>query len=289
MAVPSTAKINDYINLVSKFKSLANSPTVSSEQTRGAQNNIKRSPWIMTCTSWLAQRPPRAIVWAANPSEVTWNMPLRSTITKNLGGTVEHIWPNLNRSTFYDEFRLSINLQPGNMMPVRLSQGEWSPSGSHRNFLDLIELLDQPRLTTDSKGNIRANLMQINYLSNLFPKLTLTGAFDPRGITFTDSSQSPNAVQSWSVEFIVYDSNPRLSNNTGTSVQSALIQAIQDRLNNDPTLNQNIANPNWDKDSINSQTLYKNTQILLNNNITGGAQPSAIPTAQKTLWSRLGL
>ena len=73
-------------------------------QYRQEENAVQRSPWIMSTTEWLRGSPPRGILWNANPSNITWNMPQRSTHIKNAYGTVLHVWPNNRRGTFFDEF-----------------------------------------------------------------------------------------------------------------------------------------------------------------------------------------
>lgn len=196
---------------------------LSGDKGRKAQlYDVDRTPWTMTTTEWLQQSPPRALVWEANPMDVTWSMPQRSMHTKNLYGTVLHVWPNTQRNTFYDEFRLHMNFQSGSIMPVFIPDGSgglgtWEPSGGLANFYDFMNLVDAPKLTQGSDSSPpRANLVIIQYNSALFPELTLTGMFDSNGISFTDSSQEPNQVVGWSADFIVYDSMPRFSSNTGT-------------------------------------------------------------------------
>ena len=195
-------------------------------------NGINRATtWIMSTTEWLQGANPRALVWGANPSDVSWSMPQRSVHTKNLLGTVLHVWPDQRRNTFYDEFRLTFNLQSGSIMPVFLAdrpklengapvvRGEYVPAGGLINFYDFMQLVDAPKLTTrttGSNGKIiapRANIVSIQYYSNIFPKLTLLGMFDSSGIRFNDSGNNPNQVNAWSADFVVYDTVPRLSNN----------------------------------------------------------------------------
>jgi len=61
----------------------------------------------------------------------------------------------------------------------------------------------------------------IQYTSNIFPKLTLMGMFEPSGIQFTDDSSNPNQVVGWTAEFLVYDTFPKLSNNTSSTLSNA--------------------------------------------------------------------
>lgn len=217
----------------------------------------------MSTTAWLAGTPPKGIVLGLNPSDVNWSMPQRMAVTKNLGGTVTHAWPNAVRTTYYDEPRLTISMQSGSLIPVakksqqlpinevhtpgqargndgaRTVVSEWAPSPGITSFYAFLQLLDQPIIAEVPQGGgggkaWRSNLVTISYSSNLFPALSLIGRFDPKGITFTDSSGDPNKVTSWSAEFIVFDSFPRLSDNTGLSTfrEDLLKRYVSDRITN---------------------------------------------------------
>ena len=214
---------------------------------KAKENGIKRQPWVMTTTEWLTESNPRALLWDVNPSDVTWSMPQRSMHTKNLYGTVLHVWPNTQRNTFYDEFRLHMNFQSGSIMPVFIpngkgTRGQWVASGGLANFYDFMQLVDCPKLTRGtSTSPARANLVTIQYNSNLFPQLSLTGMFDSNGITFTDSAQEPNQVTGWSADFIVYDSMPRLSANASVGSQTNLaLRKLWEthKIVNDPSISQ---------------------------------------------------
>ena len=229
-------------------------PVNNKRNLRAAQNAVERTAWVMSTTEWRKDANPRALVWNANPSDITWSMPQRSVHSKNLFGTVMHVWPDNNRQTFFDEFRLTLNLQSGNLIPVLLTEfatesvttpglgvegaqqrrnlggtrsvfsGTFVPSGGIANFYDFMQLVDAPKLTNDNPPRI--NNVFIDYYSNLFPKLSLIGQFDSSGIRFTDSSSNPNMVTSWTVDFIVYDTNPRLTDNkSNAQSNSSLIEA----------------------------------------------------------------
>lgn len=199
-----------------------------SSSVLSAQNGVLRSPWVMSTTEWLTNNPPKALVWTANPSDISWSMPQRSVHSKNLFGTVLHVWPDNFRETFFDELRLTLNLQSSNIMPVSVGRGArgavkgWVASPGLANFYDFMQLVDSPKLTR----NGRANLVSIQYSSNLFPKLTLFGMFDSSGIRFTDSANNPNQVTSWSADFVVYDTAPRLSDSTSGQQSNAAMLAI---------------------------------------------------------------
>lgn len=178
-------------------------------------NGVKRDAWVMTTTEWLKSG--RGMVWECNPSDVTWSMPQRSMHTKNLRGTVLHVWPDSERGTFYDEFRVHMNFQSGSILPLN-DNGNVTPSGGIKNFYDFMQLVDCPKLTSDNPP--APNFVKIYYNSNLFPKLTLIGMFDSNGISFTDSAQEPNQVMGWGADFIVYDTTPKLSANAMAGLQA---------------------------------------------------------------------
>jgi hypothetical protein len=201
--------------------------------SRAEQNGVARIPWVMTTTEWLTEKPPRAIIWAANPHDVGWNMSQRASMAKHMFGTVLHVWPDSSRNTFYDEIRLTLNLQTGNLMPIFLASGnKYVESDGIVNFYTFMQLVDAPKITNEPIP--RANLVHITYNSPLFPNLTLLGMFDPKGISFNDSSDSPNAVASWSAEFVVYDSIPRLTDNSGQPNTQLLNTWIETRIKSSP-------------------------------------------------------
>jgi len=234
--VNSSQANNYYQDIVNKLDDIATDTTGSSGRgdtsinlianIRHQQNGItKHEPWIMSTTEWLLSKPPRGIVWFANPSDVTWSMPQRATHSKTLIGTVLHVWPNNNRGTFFDELKLTFSLQMGNMMPVNIAGNNWQASGGIVNFYEFMQLVDAPKLTEGTAQQPpRTNLVSIQYHSNLFPSLTLLGMFDPAGIRFTDSASSPASVTSWSVDFVVYDTVPKLSTYSGQQSNAKLLQ-----------------------------------------------------------------
>lgn len=255
---------SDYFNKINaeltKLSESANNPSGMKQQGSIIPNRI---PWIMSTTEWLENG--QGIIWNCNPSEVSWNIRLRQSTSKNAYSTVTHNWPNDNRGTHFDEFVLNLSLQSGNLMPYRRDSGSGliddftktnyykdgvyvgdntATAGTSRNvdtdtygtdmssvspglvnFYDFLKLLDAPKLTSsNSKAPGRSNHVIIKYNSNIFPKLTLIGQFDPEGVKFNDSASDPNQVTSWSATFIVLDSNPRISDNTNNQSNSVMLE-----------------------------------------------------------------
>ena len=184
-----------------------------------------RVPWIFSTTEWLEQG--WGIHWWSNPSDISWNIRLRQSTSKNANSTVTHVWANNNRGTHFDEFVLNFNLQSGNLIPYNRNDPA-NDGGSQNiiapgliNFYDFLKLLDAPKLT----ANGRTNHVVIKYNSTIFPSLTLIGQFEPEGTKFNDSASDPTNISSWSCSFIVNDSNPRLSDNTRNTSNTDLLNA----------------------------------------------------------------
>lgn len=86
------------------------------------------------------------------------------------------------------------------------------------NFYEFLQLVDEQKILQEIRGpdgDIEQaggdiNLVYIMYNSRMFPSITLAGLFTPDGVSWTDSSDSPNEVTNWSANFTIYDSYPRL-------------------------------------------------------------------------------
>jgi hypothetical protein len=74
------------------------------------------------------------------------------------------------------------------------------------NFYEFLSLVDEQKILDG--GDI--NFVYIVYNSRIFPSITLAGLFTPEGVSWTDSSDDPNQVNSWTANFTVYDSFPKL-------------------------------------------------------------------------------
>lgn len=232
--VNSAQANTQYEEIVQGLDELVNSTLLSdyydrfseSPSKRSSQNGINRVPWVMSTTEWLQQSPPKGMAWEANPSEISWNMPQRSVTTKTLIGTVMHVWPNQGRSSFFDEARLTFNLQSGNIIPVYSKTDGWQPAGGVVNFYDFMQLVDAPKLTLGTvTAPPRANLVTIQYRSSIFPALTLLGMFDPSGIRFSDNVD--NQINGWSADFIVYDTIPKMSTFNANPGVNPLLEIMQ--------------------------------------------------------------
>lgn len=199
--------------------------------TQQINGDMMRQPFVLTCQEWLEKQ--RYLIAAVNPSEVQWRLPQRAAAQKTRGGEIVHYWRDRFRGTYYDEPQLTITFQSGNIMPIRerppvktyaaetlgtianvgvrykTDASETTPKVPQglRNFYEFLELVDTQKIL--DSGDV--NLVYIIYNSRQFPNMTLSGLFTPEGVGWSDSSSDPNQVSSWSANFTVYDSFPRLN------------------------------------------------------------------------------
>lgn len=193
-----------------------------------------RKPWIISTTELL--RNGQGLVWYCNPSDASWKIRLRQATTKNAHSTVTHNWNNTIRNNKFDEIVLTLNFQSGNLVPYKRNADVNERSSNNSdfskvqpdeippgivNFYDFLSIMNAPALL----ANGETNHIVIKYHSNIFPSMTLIGQFDPEGVSFSDSADNAANINSWSASFIIYDTNPRLSETTtsGDSTKAPLI------------------------------------------------------------------
>jgi hypothetical protein len=192
----------------------------------GLQENRTDYEWEMGCLSWQKggssgnindppKGPGKAIKFRCNPSDITWSMTQRSQEQKTKAGTVLHDWNDHDRKTYFNEPVITLNLQAGNILPVRDIKNfniPVVPDGLN-NFYEFMALVDEVKVLDDG----RANLVYIDYNSLIFPKIRLWGFFTPNGINFTDKSSNPAMVNDWTASFTVYRSEPNLGRAIATA------------------------------------------------------------------------
>lgn len=194
----------------------------------GLQENRTDFEWEMGCISWQGggsafgplqegevRTPAKAIKFRCNPSDITWSMTQRSQEQKTKAGTVLHVWNDHDRKTYFNEPVITLNLQSGNILPVR---NIFEPSNpvvpdGLSNFYEFMALVDEVKVL----DNGRANLVYIDYNSLIFPKIRLWGFFTPNGISFSDKASNPAQVNSWTASFTVYKSEPNLGRAIATA------------------------------------------------------------------------
>lgn len=187
----------------------------------GLLENRNDFEWEMGCISW--QTPPegeprKAIKFRCNPSDVSWSMAQRSQEQKTKAGTVLHVWNDRDRKTYFDEPVITLNLQSGNILPVRSIAEPLVPSvpDGLNNFYEFLALVDEVKVLDDG----RANLVYIDYNSLIFPRIRLWGFFTPNGISFSDKASDPAQVSEWTASFTVYKSWPSLGRGVATRNQA---------------------------------------------------------------------
>ena len=177
------------------------------------------------------QKSNSAIIWTTNPKSVSWQISQRGSEAKNKSGTVLHMYRDTLRKSDYDDPKLSFQFQTGSILPTNANQSfidgfavDKTPneiSGGLNDFYKFLQLVDQSKITQDGY----ANVIHILYRSRIFPTLALTGFFDPQMVVqFTDDSQNPNTVSSWSANFTVYSITPKLDSHAFNSLVNAFNQ-----------------------------------------------------------------
>ena len=178
--------------------------------------------WIVTCDYWI-QKGISALVCNTNPSDVSWNMPLRSSIIKTRSGFVTNVWGDRNKGdkAIFDNPSLNITWQSGNILPFQIKGKKVVPAGIDR-FYKMLDLLGNSKSVL---SNGLPNRVHITYRSLIFPKITLTGQFSAAGTTFQESSSNPTMF-TYSTEFIIQTSIPSLS---GQAIKHSLLSTYKNK------------------------------------------------------------
>lgn len=179
---------------------------------------INREPWIFTTFSSITDSAAaglnpsgyntdgNTIYWAASPKQVTWQVNQRAAEEKNKSGTVLHVWRDRSRGTDYDDPKIQITFQSGSILPTLSPSGQTIAPGLN-NFYQFLELVDQSKIAANGEPNV----IHILYRSAIFPAMVITGMFDPQMVVqFTDNSDNPWKVDSWTANFTIYSTSPKL-------------------------------------------------------------------------------
>lgn len=204
------------------------------EGARGSRSSLEkqhRHPKSLDTIRWAMGRESAALLsgsgqwydafmqfWV-NPSECSWQVPLRSAITKTHGGAVHHEIQQLDRFTLssftrFDLPVLNISFQAGIITAGGyndIGNGDLPNITPHgiTNFYDFLSLLDQPNLTPDGQPNY----VNINYVSPVHGArvIWLRGFFSDDGVSWTESAENPNTITNWGASFLVCSSSPPLN------------------------------------------------------------------------------
>lgn len=234
--VPTDQFFND-INTRLRAAQSDSLAAIKAAATAGSIYGVERLPWVFATFEDVQNQAPSAdsfagitesknsIVWVTNPKSVSWSISQRGTETKNKSGTVLHIWRDRSRGTDYDDPKIKIDFQSGNIMPQSTNAADPANpplpnniAGGLNNFYQYLRLVDQPKIAK----NGQANVIHILYRSHIFPSIVLTGFFDPQVVVqFTDDSANPFQINGWSASFTIYSTTPKLKD------FNALLQRFQ--------------------------------------------------------------
>ena len=218
-------------------------------QSKQAQKNpatalnvygVEREPWIFTTHDAITQSASLSLgpeptggynvsydplYWVANPKSITWNISQRASEDKNKSGTVLHVWRDRTRGTDYDDPKINMQFQSGSIMPL-LNNGTSTIAPGLNNFYQFLQLVDQSKISVNGEPNT----IHILYRSNIFPSMVIEGMFDPQMIVqFTDNSENPWKIESWSANFTIYSTIPKFRS---FSDLKQMFQAGSPRLDN---------------------------------------------------------
>jgi len=197
--------------------------------SRYAQEKEHRHPQSSNTWRWAMARDNsnEFIQFWVNPSEVQWDVGIRSATQKTSRGAVHFETQRIGKErisrlelpTIRITFQSGLILHEGYKNLDRpANEAQPIPHGL-ANFFDFLNLLDQPNTTLDGKPNF----INIFYVSPMFSRgsysvnksrkigIWLQGFFTEEGVTWADRADNPNMINSWSASFMVFKSNPDLN------------------------------------------------------------------------------
>lgn len=201
----------------------------SASPTRNRISNLDpRTPFVMTCDKWLEDQPNKYLIWAFNPREVSFDISQRGEKQETRKGFVMHYWKNPGGDTFFKPFTMTLEMQSGNIMPLR-----WPSLGSDIpnvpegliNFYQFIELVDEVKRfesTALALPGKKTNFTYLIYNSRIFPRITFKGFFNPSSVLrFNENADQPNMITGWTVNFEVTQSVPSLTRTGAAALKQA--------------------------------------------------------------------
>ncbi len=203
-----------------------------------------RSPMIVTTRAWM--RKAKYITLWVNPSEFSWTMARRETVTKTAAGAVRNTWRNRFRNTYYDEPMLNITFQTGNIMPyANLKPEIFGKRSVSRNddfnsatgtlntrfkntrtpstSSELLSVINAPPVPPGLQNfydfielidqplllGTGENRHVLFYRTQVFPRMRIEGYFTPEGLSFSETVDNANRL-TWTSQFQVYDTSPKI-------------------------------------------------------------------------------
>lgn len=262
------------------LQDISRNTSLSVPQPGANPYGVPRSPWIFATFDGLTAAqsadalkanqglPANTVVWYANPKSVDWTINQRGMEAKTKSGTVLHIWRDRLRKTDYDDPKITMTFQSGSILPgfsnglnpsTMAGRPDLSLSPGLNNFYQFLQLVDASKIK-----NGQANLIHILYRSRIFPSMVMAGFFDPQSVVkFTDSTDNPFQINSWSATFTIYKTIPRYNN------WAELSQQFQAEFGGDP-YNTQIIQPGAPRPDA-TATLVGNPKA---NTVTPGFDPN---------------
>jgi len=191
-----------------------NDRTVSSVQQRGpyagSLGGDSRIGFILTSDVWRQEN--RALLLHAGPSSASWTLAMRASEEPTKAGHARFAQVRTGQGanrTYFEVPTVEFEFQSGNIMPIPLLLNEVQIPHGLDDFHLFTELLNQPPLIPDGTNEGQHNYVWIFYTSLQFPQIVLKGYFDPQGISWTDSSETPTSF-TWQASFTVHEMTPNL-------------------------------------------------------------------------------
>jgi hypothetical protein len=178
----------------------------------GALNGDERIGFVLTSELWADEG--RAIALHAGPNQASWELALRASDEPTKAGHARFAQARVatgaqTTTTWFDNPKVRFEFQTGNIMPIPLLLDEVAVPYGLDDFYLFMELLNQPPLVPSGPHEGKHNYVWIFYTSLQFPNLVLRGYFEPEGLSWSDSADSPTST-TWSSGFIVHDMSPNL-------------------------------------------------------------------------------
>lgn len=189
----------------------------AAEQQRAAYagnlNGRERVGFILTSDLWIEQNTVLAL--HAGPSSANWSLALRAAEEENQSGHARYamarkVGIGAKNTVYFDVPRIDFTFQTGNILPIPFVEGPGGkmPHGLE-DFYYFKSLLNQPPLIPSGSNEGKHNFTWVFYRSLMYPDMTLKGYFDPQGIAWADSTDSP-AGFTWTATFIAHETDPAL-------------------------------------------------------------------------------
>ncbi len=186
----------------------------------GSLGGDERVGFVLTSEIWRKEG--KAIALHAGPNAVNWSVPMRAGSEATKSGHVRFAQARTkaatgshgqtsasNTATYFDNPKMSLEFQTGNIMPIPLLLNEVQIPHGLDDFYLFMKLLNQPPLVPDGDDEGKHNYVWIFYTSLQFPNLVLRGYFDEQGVSWDDTADQPTHF-TWRCDFTPHEMAPDL-------------------------------------------------------------------------------